>query len=284
MGVLFTSASGSDPSYYKQKLKAERERGRSMSNAEFKESAYKRRDGSSLSDSGTSVFDPVLCELSYAWYTNEGDSILDPFAGGSVRGIVAEKMGRAYTGVELRAEQVEANKEQGAELCEECPNWIQGDSARLDELVAGDGFDFLFTCPPYADLEVYSDDPADISNMPISGFLDTYQKILAKAVQKLAEDRFAVIVIGEARGKDGYYYNLVGKTVEFMERAGARFYNEAILVTPAGSLPIRAGRAFQSSRKLGKTHQNVLTFCKGSWKKASARLGDVKMPETEEVF
>ena len=79
-----------------------------MSNSEF-ESVE-----SSLSDNGTSVFDPVLTELCYAWFTCEGDTVLDPFAGGSVRGVVASIMGRRYTGVELRAEQVEANAAQGS--------------------------------------------------------------------------------------------------------------------------------------------------------------------------
>lgn len=253
-----------------------------MTKAEFEATEYASGSGSSLSDTGTSVFDPALCEIQYAWYTREGDSILDPFAGGSVRGIVAQRMGRSYTGVELRAEQVEANREQGEEICEVPPTWVCGDSAHLDELVKEEGFDFLFTCPPYADLEVYSDDPADISNMPIGAFLETYALILSKAVAKLHEDRFATVVIGEARGKDGFYYNLVGRTVEFMEAAGARYYNEAILVTPAGSLPIRAGKQFASSRKLGKTHQNVLTFCKGDPKKATKRLGDVYLPPMEE--
>lgn len=252
-----------------------------MTNAEFEAEAYERGDSSSLSDSGTSVFDPVLCELSYAWYSADGDSILDPFAGGSVRGVVAERMGRTYTGIELRQEQVDANMAQGMELCGECPRWVQGDSARMDEFLEDDGFDFLFTCPPYADLEVYSDDPADISNMGIDGFLEMYEVILRKAVAKLADNRFAVIVIGDARGKDGFYYNLPGKTVEIMERVGARYYNEAILVTPAGSLPIRAGKQFAASRKLGKTHQNVLTFCKGDPKKAAARLGEVEIPDLD---
>lgn len=250
-----------------------------MTNAEFEETAYVRGDSSTLPATGTSIFDPVLCELSYAWYTCEGDAVIDPFAGGSVRGLVAEKMGRAYTGVELRAEQVEANIAQGSELCDSCPKWVQGDSAHIDELVPESGFDFIFTCPPYADLEVYSDDPADISNMDIADFFEMYEVILRKTVEKLAEDRFAVIVIGDARGKNGFYYNLPGKTVEIMERAGAHYYNEAILVTPAGSLPIRAGRAFAASRKLGKTHQNVLTFCKGDPRKATERLGDVVIPD-----
>lgn len=235
-----------------------------------------------LSDSGTSVFDPVLCELQYAWYTREGDAVLDPFAGGSVRGIVAARMGRRYMGVELRPEQVEANEEQAGEICDGLkPEWVVGDSAHIDALVPADGFDFILTCPPYADLEVYSDDPADLSNMPLDGFVGAYREIMAKAVSKLADDRFAVVVIGDARGKDGFYYNLPGITVQAMEDAGARYYNEAILVTPAGSLPIRAGKQFQATRKLGKAHQNVLTFVKGDPRRAAERLGEVVLPEME---
>ena len=40
-------------------------------------------------------------------------------------------------------------------------------------------------------------------------------------------------------------------------------YNEAILVTAVGSLPIRVAKQFAGYRKLGKTHQNVLVFFKG---------------------
>lgn len=203
MGVLFQAKSGYVPDYYKQKAQAEKEAGRKLSNTEFEENYLQTKGGSSLADTGTSVFDPVLCELSYAWFSTEGDRIIDPFAGGSVRGVVASRMNRKYTGVELRAEQVAANIEQGKTICETCPTWITGDSSHIDELVKEDGFDFMFTCPPYADLEVYSDDPADISNMPWEDFLSTYETILNKTVKKLADDRFACIVIGDVRDGGG---------------------------------------------------------------------------------
>ena len=61
--------------------------------------------------SGTSIFDPVLCELAYRWFTPPAAHILDPFAGGSVRGIVAAKLGRRYTGIDLRAEQIAGSRE-----------------------------------------------------------------------------------------------------------------------------------------------------------------------------
>lgn len=69
-----------------------------------------------ITQSGTSIFDPVLCEIAYRWFCPPGGTVLDPFAGGSVRGIVACKLGRRYLGQELRAEQVAANQEQAHEL------------------------------------------------------------------------------------------------------------------------------------------------------------------------
>ena len=59
---------------------------------------------------------------------------------------------------------------------------------------------------------------------------------------------------------------------EAFRRAGLDFYNEAILITSAGSLPIRAGKQFEATRKLGKTHQNVLVFVKGDGKKATQAM------------
>jgi hypothetical protein len=51
-------------------------------------------------------------------------------------------------------------------------------------------------------------------------------------------------------------------------------------VTEAGSLPIRAGKQFVSSRKLGKTHQNVFVFCKGDPRKATEACGPVEIDES----
>ena len=64
-----------------------------------------------------------------------------------------------------------------------------------------------------------------------------------------------------------------------MENAGARYYNDFVIVTPAGSLPIRAGKAFQVSRKMGRTHQYALVFIKGDPKKAAERLGEVEIAD-----
>lgn len=244
--------------------------------------AYRKAgEDASAASSGTSIFDPVLCELAYRWFSPPGGIVLDPFAGGSVRGIVAAKLGREYVGVDLRPEQVAANKAQADKICTDgiAPAWHVGDSTKVIPALKI-AADFVFSCPPYGDLEVYSDRPEDLSAMGHAEFVAAYRGIIAAAVGKLKPDRFACFVVGDFRDGKGFYRNFVSDTIMAFEDAGVRLYNEAILVTAAGSLPIRVGKQFSASRKLGKTHQNVLVFCKGDPKKATQACGEVEVEDS----
>lgn len=533
LGGVTMDALSSHPRYYEQKTAAEAKVGRKLTPEEFERDHWVLPD-SELS-SGTSIFDPVLCELSYRWFSPPGGRILDPFAGGSVRGIVAAALGRNYVGIDLRPEQIEANREQwpavrdqlgspppahdgpevppirideiegirvvrddqvlggtkrrvldrvvagieaeelvyatpaygfaqialagacraagkratifvaarqerhartaaaaslGADVIEvkagrlnviqsrarkhceatgayqvpfgmdddlfvavmaeiiaegtpgpapeevwcvagsgvltralqrafpdavhhavqigrdpnvgnaklwvapeafeedatdpppfpSCsnydakawrfirehaapgalfwnlgadiepaaahdlgePQWHVGDSKELlsarhepEDDIIGEGYDMIFSCPPYGDLEVYSDDPKDISTLEMSEFDAAYQSIIQRAAARLADNRFAVFVVGDYRDKRGIYANFVSKTIAAFESAGMALYNEAILITSVGSLPIRTAKQFRSTRKLGKTHQNVLVFIKGNPRQAVEALGAV---------
>jgi len=228
----------------------------------------------------TSIFDPVLCEVAYTWFSKENDFIIDPFAGGSVRGIVASELQRNYLGLELREEQVKANIENAEEICtNNIPTWKIGDSNKTLDTVENNKFDMCLSCPPYADLEVYSDDKDDLSNMPYDKFIETYQSIIKKLYDKLKQNTFVVWVIGEVRNKKGNYYNFVGDTIKCFLNAGFNYYNEIILETMLGTAMLRANKTFQSGRKVVKVHQNVLVFVKGDGKQAAKRLGDVEVKE-----
>lgn len=271
-GTLMKSLS-SHPRYYEQKTATEKRLGRKITPEEFETDHWVDPDSEIIS--GTSIFDPVLCELAYKWFSPPGGLVLDPFAGGSVRGIVAAKLGRKYTGIDLSARQIAANRVQASDLCvkgDPVPKWIVGDSRNVEKLV-GEQADFLWTCPPYADLEVYSDDPKDLSQLGYAEFVKAYTAIIKSSCARLKPDRFAGIVVGDVRGKDGLYYGFPWDTIAAFKAAGLRLHNEAVLVTAVGSLPIRAGRQFSAGRKLGKTHQNVFIFIKGDPKRASEACG-----------
>lgn len=233
--------------------------------------------------SGTSIFDPVLCELVYRWFCPPGGLVIDPFAGGSVRGIVAAVLGRRYWGCDLRAEQIAANEEQSAAIfggAAGAPEWRCGDSRALAEMEPPEA-DLVFTCPPYGDLERYSDDPADLSTMAYDEFRREFAAIIAASCGRLRDDRFAAVCVGDFRDARGFYRGFVGDAVDAFRAAGLGLYNEAILLTAVGSLPIRVARAFESTRKLGKTHQNLLVFCKGDPRKATAAISAVEFGDLE---
>ena len=224
-----------------------------------------------------SVFDPVLSEIVYKWFCTDGGAILDPFAGGSTRGIIANYLGYKYTGIELREEQVRANYSQAEDIFPDSPPfWVCGNSnVMLDGIE--DMYDFVFSCPPYYDLEVYSDLEGELSNhSSYDGFLTEYKEIISKSVSRLKEDRFACFVVGDIRNMIGMYRNFVSDTISAFLDVGMRLYNEMILVTPVGSLPIRINKQFQGYRKVGKTHQNICVFYKGNQKIIKNNFNDLE--------
>lgn len=238
-------------------------------------------DADAWGSNGTSVFDPVLAELLYGWFCKKGGSILDPFAGGSVRGVVACWLGYQYMGIDLSKIQIEANKRQWAKIREKKthghdPQWICGDSASILPTLKTE-FDFVFSCPPYGNLEVYSDDASDLSNMPHEHFISAYRKIISASVSLLRDNRFACFVVGDFRDENGFYRNFVSDTIAAFQDAGARLYNEAILINAIGTLPLRVGRFFAGYRKLGKAHQNVLVFYKGDPDLIKENFGEIEM-------
>ena len=208
-----------------------------------------------------SIFDPALCEVLYKWFCPDGGTILDPFAGGSVRGIVANKLGYSYTGIDIREEQIESNYEQGREILKDnCPEWICGDSnVELD--LFDKSFDFVFSCPPYADLEVYSELDGDISNKPYNEFLKLYESIINKSCKLLKKGGYACFVVGEVRDKNGNFYGFVPDTIKAFLNSGMKYYNEAILLNPVASASMRANGNMKT-QKLVKIHQNILIFKK----------------------
>lgn len=220
-----------------------------------------------------SEFDPVLAELMVTWFSNKGDYILDPFAGGVVRGAVASMLDRYYVGIDLSEEQIQANRRIRARLIDEghldmhIPEWICGDADMATKPANGEIYnmaDMIFTCPPYYNLERYSNDPDDLSNQKTyDDFILKYGRILEQSAECLQEGFFVIVVSEIRHQRSGEMYGFVADTINILQGAGLYYYNEIILENNIGSLPIRAPKYFDDSRKIGRQHQNILVFYKG---------------------
>jgi hypothetical protein len=198
-----------------------------------------------------------------------------------------EPLPSSTSDVPVKVGQPEDPRKESTQRHETTPTWMTGDSSTLLPTFhrsEADSFDLVFSCPPYFDLEKYSDLEEDISNAgSYDSFLEVYRTIIRESCRLLRDDRFAVWVVGDVRDPDGNYRGLVSDTIRAFQDSGLSLYNQAILVTPLGSLPVRAPRFFEAGRKLGKTHQDVLVFIKGDAKKATKACGSVEFGTLEEV-
>jgi len=213
---------------------------------------------------GTSNFDPVLAEVMYKWFCIDGGKILDPFGGEQTKGVVAGELGYKYIACEIRQDQVDLNNEK----TEPYDNvmYYCGDSSEISDIIPDREFDMCFTSPPYYDLEVYSDD--DLSSLgTYDEFMALYRRIFEQCYDMMRDNTFLVIKVGEIRDKStGNYRGFVSDNINLFKEIGFAYYNEIILVNPAGTAPLRAN-SNMVSRKVVKTHQNVLVFYKGDTKK-----------------
>jgi len=224
---------------------------------------------------GTSNFDPVLAEIIYRWFCPEGGRILDPFGGEQTKGVVAGFLGYPYTAVEFRQDQVDLNLEKTKRFKD--IEYYCGDSNNLSKIIKDSGFDLCFTSPPYYDLEIYSKE--DMSAVgTYEEFMAQYKNIFQQCYEKLSDNRFLVVKVGEIRNKKtGEYRNFVGDNITLMKEIGFKYYNEIILLNTIGTASIRAQNSM-NNRKIVKIHQNVLVFFKGDIK----QIGKIFKVEEED--
>ena len=228
-----------------------------------------------------SLLDPVLAEVIVSWFMpKNGKNIFDTFAGDTVFGFVAAYKGNHFTGIELREEQAKYNEESCAEYGLDA-HYICDDGRNVDKYLANETQDLFFSCPPYFDLEVYSDLPNDASNQET---YEEFYKILdtafRKAVGRLKENRFAVVVASDMRGKDGGYYDFISDIKHTFIDSGLKLYNEIVLINSVGSGAFRA-RNIMRNRKVVRLHQEVLVFYKGKENNIGKEFGAVEVADID---
>ncbi len=229
-----------------------------------------------------SLLDPVLSEIILSWFTPaEGKKVFDCFAGDTVFGYVAGSKGFEFTGIELREEQATFNQTR-VNADNLSAKYICDDGRNVAQHIPANSQDLFFSCPPYYDLEVYSDKENDASNQETyEDFYAILDTAFTEAIKCLKNDRFAVIVAGDVRNKKtGGYYGFLDDIKATFKREGLHLYNELILIDAAGTAAIRANRSMKS-RKVVKTHQNVLVFYKGNTKNIPDNFNVIEYKEDD---
>lgn len=212
-----------------------------------------------------SVFPVPLAEWIILRYGGpEGGTILDAFSGGPPRAITAGLMRYNYIGFDIRQEQIDENMEiiKSLEL-EDRVKFICGDGTQLDG-IASESMDFGFSCPPYYNLEVYSNLPDDLSNLDTyDDFMESINRCARSYRRVMKPDAFVCIVTSPFRLVNDRGVNeqvdFPGDVIRSFRNADMYLWQDVILSRNFASA---AGRASTSWRghKLIPRHERLLVF------------------------
>nr|DAS76259.1 MAG TPA: Putative modification methylase [Caudoviricetes sp.] len=232
-----------------------------------------------------SLLDPILSEIVVKWFAphKENNNIFDCFAGDTVFGFVSSYLGNNFTGIELREEQATLNQQRANEYNLSAVYHCD-DGRNVLEHIEEESQDLFFSCPPYFDLEVYSDKENDASNQEsYEDFYKILDEAFTNSMKALKQNRFAVVVVGDVRDKkSGGYYPFTDDIKATMKKAGLVHYNDITLINQFGSAGFRARNTFKS-RKLVNVKQYVLVFYKGDTSKIKEEFEEIEIGGLEDI-
>lgn len=208
-----------------------------------------------------SVFPIPLMEWILVRYGGDnGGIVLDAFAGGPPRGIVSGIMGFEYHGHDINKKQIEHNRDTIKDLGISNVHYHLRDARNIDKNKKRK-YDIAITCPPYYNVEVYSDAPNDLSNLDTYENFNEQMKTVALAHKPLMKpEAFICIVVANFRDKKtGELIDFRGHTVENFKNAGFLFWQDIILSKNFGSAAKRGANAWRGM-KLVPRHEHLLVF------------------------
>ncbi len=137
-------------------------------------------------------------------YSQEGDLVLDQFAGGGTTLVEAKLLNRDIIGIDVNDVALERCREKSGFEHDGAEGKVyirKGDARNLD-FIPDDSIDLICTHPPYANIIKYSEDiEADLSRLKVKDFLEAMRPVAAECRRVLKKGKFCAILMGDTRQK-----------------------------------------------------------------------------------
>ena len=155
-------------------------------------------------------------------YSNEGDMVLDQFAGGGTTLVEAKLLNRNIIGVDVNDIALErCHVKTDFEIEEAKGNvYIRKGDARNLNFVFDESIDLICTHPPYANIIEYSENIAeDLSKLKVKEFLSEMVKVAQESYRVLKKGKFCAILMGDTRQK-GHVKPMSFEVMKIFEAVG----------------------------------------------------------------
>lgn len=155
-------------------------------------------------------------------YSQEGDLILDQFAGGGTTLVEAKLLNRDIIGVDVNNAAIDRCKEKidfEHEGADGKVRLYKGDARHLD-FIEDDSIDFICTHPPYANIIRYSEDiEEDLSHFKVKDFLEQMKPVAAESYRVLKKNKFCAVLMGDTR-QQGHMIPMSFDVMRIFEESG----------------------------------------------------------------
>ena len=190
------------------------------------------------------------CLMVYELFLRSATHVFDPFAGFGQRHFYAKQYGKFYTGYDISKANIDqAKKEYGVTN-------IHADSMAKE---LPEGFDAVYTCPPYFNLEVYEGEEGLDKSINWEAFLKRYEYLIWRIVNHAPKGTKFCFQVGDWRKKKKYY-DLTYQTEKIFEKCGLTPVDKVILSRKKVSkIKVMAPQALKMGYTV-KVHETLLIY------------------------
>jgi len=218
-----------------------------------------------------SEFNPDVAMRCLQIWSEKCDYVLDPFMNRGTTSIIAAYYGRYGYANEIVKSYYDGVKERVNTLIEEGKEWAEdvflnhGDARDIVKIADKEWgvlqFDYIYTSPPYWNVEKYESTNGQLSDMDdYALFIEEYTKIMEQLYHVLKPQKYMTLVVNDFR-RNGEFIWFSGDTIMACQRVGFELHDIVINVIRT---PYVSGveKAVEKFKRTIKYHEYVLTFKK----------------------
>lgn len=206
-----------------------------------------------------SEFNPALAENIVRYWSLPGARVVDPFSGRATRSVVTSKLGRKYYGYDISPSTHKRVVEHCEKVGVDATHYLA--DGTLLEHTPNEFADFIYTCPPYFNIEKYEKVDGQLSEINNYDSFISKIDVCAENCYRVAKPgTFCVWVVADFRHKS-HLVDFHGDVKRAFTKAGYDYHDIIILENIS---PFAAFKLYQCAclRYTPKTHEYIMVFRK----------------------